>query len=76
MLDRKMLSRDAAAEYVRRRDIPLETSTLAKYASVGGGPEMRKFGRRVLYETDALDAWIESKLTPPRRSTSDNGSDR
>ena len=34
---------------------------------------MRKFGRRVLYEPQALEAWIDSKLTTPRRSTSDVG---
>lgn len=76
MLHRKLLGRTAAAEYVRSRDVPLEPSTLAKYATVGGGPEMRKFGRRVLYETQALEAWIEEKLSAPRRSTSDRGDEK
>lgn len=73
MLDRKFFSRDAAAEYLKARGIPAESSTLAKYATIGGGPEMLKFGRRVLYELEALDEWTAEKLSAPRRSTSDRG---
>jgi hypothetical protein len=66
-----LLSRKAAAEFIKDRGVPAEPTTLAKYATVGGGPAMRKFGRRVLYEPNALTEWIEEKLTGPRRSTSD-----
>lgn len=72
----QFLSRRAAAQFIRDRGIPSEPSTLAKYATVGGGPEMRKFGRRVLYEPKALEAWINEKLSAPRRSTSDAGDTR
>ncbi len=65
------LSRKSAAQYIRDRGIPTEPSTLAKYASVGGGPVSRKFGRRVLYEPQALNEWIDERLSAPRRSTSD-----
>lgn len=70
-----LLSRRAAAQFIRARGIPSEPSTLAKYATIGGGPSMRKFGRRVLYEPTALSEWIEEKLSGPRRSTSDLGED-
>lgn len=70
MLD-QLLSRTAAAQLLTDLGIKTEPSTLAKYATTGGGPSMRKFGRRVLYERQALLDWIETKLTSPRRSTSD-----
>jgi hypothetical protein len=71
MSSQRFLSRKAAAEFIKDQGVFVEPSTLAKYATVGGGPEMRKFGRRVLYEPQALEAWIDSKLTGARRSTSD-----
>ena len=67
----RLLNRKAASQLCDDRGIPFAVSTLAKLASVGGGPPMRKFGRRVLYEPEALSAWIDSKLTAPRQSTSD-----
>jgi hypothetical protein len=73
MLLDQLLTRKAAAQFIRDRGIPTAPSTLAKYATVGGGPPMRKFGRRVLYEPQALLAWIDAKLAAPRRSTSDLG---
>lgn len=66
----EFLNRRAAAKLMQDRGIPIKVCTLAKYASTGGGPAMRKFGRRVLYESQALDEWIDEKLTMPRRSTS------
>jgi hypothetical protein len=67
------LRRKAASEYCTARGFPVAPATLAKYATLGGGPEFRKFSRFPLYELPALDRWIESKLTGPRRSTSDTG---
>jgi hypothetical protein len=45
--------------------------TLAKYAVIGGGPVFRRIGRVPLYSTDDLDAWVQSRLSGPMRSTSD-----
>ncbi len=67
----KLLTREEAAEFIRRLGIPMSHRTLAKYASVGGGPEMRRFGRRVLYEPAKLSDWVESRLSESRRSTSE-----
>jgi hypothetical protein len=49
-------------------------STLAKLAMTGDGPPMRRVGKMVLYEIDALDLWAESKISEERRSTSEHNS--
>jgi len=69
MFDR-FLNRDEAAAYVRSKGLPCAKLTLQKLASVGGGPEFQKFGSRVVYRADRLDAWIEHKLGEPISSTS------
>ncbi len=70
MTDR-FLNRDEAAAYVRSKGLPCAKLTLQKLASVGGGPEFQKFGSRVVYRPDRLDAWIERKLGDPIASTSE-----
>ena len=65
-LDRRELS-----EFLTGLGFRVARSTLAKYATLGGGPVMRKFGRRVLYDPAAAIDWANVKLSPPRRSTSD-----
>jgi hypothetical protein len=45
-------------------------STLVKYRVFGGGPPFFKLGRRVVYDVDDLDIWLEARR---RISTSDNG---
>ena len=46
----------------------LSRQTLAKLRVYGGGPTYIKAGRRVLYDTRDLDAWLDSRK---RSSTSD-----
>lgn len=58
------LTRPEAAEYLTARGFPVAKATLQKYATVGGGPVYRRFGNRVLYLANDLDAWAKSKLTP------------
>lgn len=36
--------------------------TLARLATIGGGPAFRKAGRDVYYDISTLDAWAEKKL--------------
>lgn len=48
-------TRTDASGYLGSCGIKCSAETLAKFASVGGGPEMVKFGGQVLYTTDALD---------------------
>lgn len=64
------LDRNQASEYVTRQGLPLAKTTLQKFATVGGGPIYRRFGRRAVYLASDLDAWIASKLSAPRQSTS------
>jgi hypothetical protein len=46
---------EAAARY-----LALEAHTLECYRSLGGGPEFHKFGKRVRYAVEDLDAWAAS----------------
>lgn len=71
MDNRKFLSRLEAAEFINSLGLKISPKTLAKFASIGGGPEMRVFGRRVFYEPERLLEWVNSRLSPGRRSTSD-----
>ena len=48
-------------------------ATLAKLASIGGGPTFESFGRKPLYREADLLAWAQAKTTGPRRSTIDPG---
>ncbi len=54
-----------AAGYLR-----LQPSTLERWRSVGGGPPYQKFGGRVVYLRDDLDAFVNAGR---RISTSDQG---
>jgi hypothetical protein len=69
---KEFYSRKDAARILSDRGIPAAPATLAKYATTGGGPEMTKFGRRVLYTPASLDAWLASRLLTCR-STSELG---
>ena len=63
--------RPEAAEFLTERGFPTTKNTLQKYATTGGGPIYRIFGNRALYTPGDLIGWAESKLSAPRRSTSD-----
>jgi hypothetical protein len=67
---KELLNRREAAEYASLIGTPVAVATYAKLASVGGGPEMVVFGRRVFYRPIKLRSWITSKLKV-RGSTSE-----
>ena len=70
MVDAKQyLDRREAAEYVESKGLPLRWTTLQKFATVGGGPVYRRFGRKAVYTRQDLDAWIAQRLSA-HRSTS------
>ena len=71
MTTKRRLTRSGASDFLRSRGYPVATATLATLASRGGGPVFAKFGNAALYEEEALLAWAEGRLTPPRRSTSE-----
>ena len=45
--------------------------TLAKMRSIGGGPQFRRAGSRILYAIDDLDAWAAKVISEPVRSTAE-----
>jgi hypothetical protein len=75
MSTRKLLRRKAASHYLlETHGLERAPSTLAKLAVIGGGPTFRRAGRVPLYSPEDLDAWAESLLGPPMRSTSEAAS--
>lgn len=66
-----LLTRSHTADNLIRAGFPVSAKTLATKASRGGGPPYSLFGARPLYRwRDAL-AWAYSRLTSPRRSSSE-----
>jgi len=72
---RPLRRREASDYLLNRHGIDRKPVTLAKYATVGGGPAYRLAGRFPLYNPSDLDAWAESIMSPVKRSTSDNGAE-
>ncbi len=70
-METKYLRRFEAAQYLQERVQAYTAATLAKLATVGGGPEYQKLGRFPVYTTEALDKWLESKTSPVVRSTAE-----
>ena len=66
-----MLRRDQLAVALTAAGFPISKATLATKASRGDSPPFRCFGRIPLYRWGDALAWAESRLTPPRRSTSE-----
>jgi hypothetical protein len=68
------MRRADAARYVREtHGIPCSPATLAKYATIGGGPPFRKAGKFPIYSRDDLDAWAKARLGKLVHSTSELG---
>jgi hypothetical protein len=65
----RLRRREAVAYLAGRHGVPVAVATLAKLATVGGGPEIEYFGRIPLYTPDALDTWAKTKLSGPVGST-------
>ncbi|TWA44371.1 hypothetical protein FB009_101123 [Sinorhizobium medicae] len=70
--EKPRLRRSEVPEYMlRKHGIPVALATLAKMATVGGGPAMQHAGRIPLYHVNDLDAWAAERLSKPVRSTSE-----
>ena len=63
--------RREAAQFLTDLGYITASSTLAKYASVGGGPRFRSWGRIPLYDEPDLLEWAEGRLAAARRTTSE-----
>ena len=67
----RLRRKEAAAYLFERHGVPVAVATLAKMATVGGGPSITYFGRIPLYALADLDAWAAQKLEAPVASTSE-----
>lgn len=66
------MPRNQACVYLREQHgIIRSPATLAKLASIGGGPTFQKAGRVPLYTPEDLNAWAESILSRKVRSSSE-----
>lgn len=69
---RPRLRRCEVPEYLSEKfGIDIKASTLATYATVGGGPIMQYNGRIPLYNRSDLDDWANSRLSKRVLSTSE-----
>lgn len=66
------LHRQEVPDYMmERHGIKISASTLAKLATIGGGPAFSKPCGRPLYALSDLDQWALERIGTPRRSTSE-----
>lgn len=60
----KYLTKKQAAEYLTTDiGIPTTVKTLSMYITNGSGPKYHKFSNRVFYTIDAINDWIETKMS-------------
>ena len=66
-----LLTRTRIAEALTSAGYPTSPATLATKVTRGGGPPYRMYGPRALYRWgDALE-WAQSRMSQPRRSSSE-----
>ena len=53
--------------------LTISEKTLSKYITTGGGPIYHKFGNRVVYTTNDLNDWVNSKISKPLRGSFEYG---
>lgn len=68
----RYLNREEAADYLTSQGLRTSKTTLQKWATTGGGPIYRRFGKQAVYLAADLDAWAQAKLGNPRCSTSEH----
>lgn len=68
----RFLSREEASAYLRDGwGISRTIKTLAKLATLGGGPPYRRDSSRCLYDARDLDQWAQSILSPKVNSSAE-----
>lgn len=71
-LEPRALRRWEASAYLKKRfNISMAPATLAKLASIGGGPRFYRNARAPLYPVDLLDEWALARRGNIVRSTSE-----
>lgn len=74
MAEKPRLRRAEVPAYLaEEHGIVIAKATLAKLASIGGGPGMVYFGRVPLYPTEELDRWAKARLSDLVANTSERG---
>jgi hypothetical protein len=69
--DDYLMSRKEAEQYTRAFGCPIAKSTLAKIDCISSdGPLVIHFGRKVRYRVADFRSWLLSRLSTPRRSSS------
>lgn len=58
------LKRTEAAQFLSQQGYRVAVSSLCTMATNGTGPPYRRFGKRAMYHTDDLMAWLEERSTP------------
>ena len=66
-----LTSVEAAKFLTEECECPTSPNTLDKLRTLGGGPVYQKVGRRVRYTEPRLREYAASKISPERRSTSE-----
>ena len=67
------LRRKEASSYLTAEwGLSVAPTTLAKYASVGGGPRYQKFGRTPVYSPADLDEWATDRLSASASSSTEH----
>ena len=67
-----LLPRKETAQALTESGYPTAAATLATKATRGGGPPYQLFGRKPLYRWGSSLAWAQSRLSPPRATTSEH----
>ncbi len=67
---RRLRRAEASLYLLETHGIERKPVTLAKYATVGGGPIYCLAGRYPLYTKTDLDVWAASIMSQPKSSTS------
>jgi hypothetical protein len=71
----KLMRRQPFAQALTEEGYPTSPATLATMATRGGGPPYELYGRIPLYRWGPGLKWAESRLSAPRRSTSEADAD-
>jgi hypothetical protein len=70
----RRLRRAEASVYLKQQwGLDYKANTLAKLATLGGGPRFEHAGRFPFYREDELDAWAAARFSALKASTSDTG---
>jgi hypothetical protein len=68
---KRLLRAEVPAYLKQAHNYKTTRGSLANLAMRGGGPRFYKIGNRTLYPVEELDLWINSRLGPLRKSTSE-----